>query len=147
MTATRPTWGEVFEVPPSTTADDLLRMPDDGYTYELYEGVLVREMTFAGHGALCQRLGGELYLYARRIGYPNSVVQNTHFDLTPPGSPTRTVLAPDLAVMRSTTPPAWDTVPREAPVLAVEVVSESQALAELSLKAQQYRAGGWMRSG
>lgn len=30
MTTIRPTWGEVFRVPPSTSANDPLRLPDDG---------------------------------------------------------------------------------------------------------------------
>jgi Uma2 family endonuclease len=142
MALVKPTWGEVFEVPPTTTADDLLRLPDDGYQYELYEGMVVRGMTFAGHGNLCHRLDGELYLYARSTGFANRIVQNTLIDLTPPGAATRTVLAPDLAILRTTTPPAWNMVVQDPPLLAVEVVSESQTLAELTLKAQVYRQAG-----
>ena len=61
MSAVRPTWGEVFDAPPGTTGDDLLRLPDDGYKYELFEGMLVREMTSPDHGEVCQRLGVELW--------------------------------------------------------------------------------------
>ncbi len=129
-------------MPPATSADDLVRLPDDGYRYELYEGVLVREMTFAGHGAVCQRLGVELGIYARTTGYANPIVQNTLVDLTPAGATSRTVLAPDLAILRMTTPLSWTTVVREPPLLAVEVVSESQTLAELALKAQTYITAG-----
>lgn len=142
MTTIQPTWGEVFQLPSTTTADDLLRLPDNGSRYELYEGVVVRGMTSAGHGDLCQRLGGELYLYARSTGYTNRIVQNTLFDLTLPGALARTALAPDLAIMRGTTPLVWNTVPHDAPLLAIEVVSESQTLAELALKAQTYRKAG-----
>ena len=142
MAAPQPTWGELYQVPDTTSADDLLRMPDDGYRYELYEGALVREMTSAGHGGVCQRLGGELYLYARTTGFPNPVVQNALFDLTPAGAPRRTVLAPDLAILRPGTDQPWDTVTRDVPLIAVEVVSESQTLAELALKAQFYRNAG-----
>lgn len=141
MAALQPAWGELFEVPPSTTADDLLRLPDDGSRYELYEGVLVREMTSPGHADICQRLGFELGLYARTTGFAKRILQNALFDLTPAGATTRTVLAPDLAIMRSGAPPTW-TVPHETPLLAVEVVSESQTLAELALKAQTYRNAG-----
>jgi Uma2 family endonuclease len=129
-------------MPPGTNADDLLRLPDDVYKNELYEGRLVREMTFAGHADLCQRLGGELYLYARTSGYPNRILQHALFDVTPPGASSRSILAPDSAVMRGTTAPAWDALPDAPPLLAMEVVSESQSLAELALKAQQYRAAG-----
>ncbi len=142
MTTIRPAWGEVFRVPPSTSADDLVRLPDDGYRYELYEGVLVREMTFAGHGAIWQRLGVELGIYARTTGYANPIVQNTLVDLAPAGATARTVLAPDLAILRATTPLSWTTVVREPPLLAIEVVSQSQTLAELALKAQTYISAG-----
>jgi Uma2 family endonuclease len=142
MATVQPTWGERFQAPPAMTAEDLLRLPKDGYRYELYEGVVVREMTFAGHADLCQRLGGELYLYARTTGFANRILQNGLFDLTPPGASTRTVLAPDLAILRTTTAPPWNAVPNDPPLLAVEVVSESQTLAELTLKAQVYRQAG-----
>jgi len=142
MTTIRPAWGEVFRVPPSTVADDLVRLPDDGYRYELYEGVVVREMTVAGHGAICQRLGVELGIYARTASYANPIVQNTLVDLTPAGATACTVLAPDLAILRATTPLSWTTVVREPPLLAVEVVSQSQTLAELALKAQTYITTG-----
>jgi Uma2 family endonuclease len=145
MSAIRPTWGQVFLVPPSTSADDLLRFPDDGSKYELYDGRLVREggeMTSAGHGVLCQRLGMVLGSYAQTAGYANPIAQNMLFDLTAPGASTRTVLAPDVAVLRGTTPLSWTSVPHDAPLLAIEVVSASQTLAELSLKAQSYLQAG-----
>jgi Uma2 family endonuclease len=141
MTTIRPTWGEVFEVPPTTTADDLLRLPDDGAKYELFEGVLVREMTSPGHGEICQRLGGILFVYANSAKFPNRILQNALFALSVPGDTTRTVLAPDVSIMRSGSAPTWG-VPQESPLLAVEVVSESQSLAELALKAQTYRKAG-----
>jgi Uma2 family endonuclease len=142
MATITPLWGDVFAMPPATTAEDLLRLPDDGHRYELYEGVLVRGVTFAGHADLCQRLGFELGLYARTTGFANRILQNALFDLTPPGAATRTVLAPDLAILRTTTLPPWDAVLSDPPLLAVEVVSESQTLAELTLKAQVYRQAG-----
>ena len=70
-------WGECFEVPPATTADDLLRMPDDGNRYEMYEGTLVREITSAGHGDICQRLGVELGIYARAQGAESDRAEHT----------------------------------------------------------------------
>ena len=143
MFAQQPTWGVLYTMPPTITADDLLRLPDDGARNELYEGMLVREeMTAPGHGEICQRLGVELGIYARTTGYPNRIVQNSLFDLTPVGATKRTVLAPDIAIMRSTTPPSWKHLPTEPPLLAVEVVSDSQTLAELDMKAQFYRNAG-----
>lgn len=142
MAAPHQIWGEVYEVPTTTSAEDLLRLPDDGHRNELYEGVLVREMTSPGHGAICQRLGGELYVYAKTVGLPNRIVQNALFDLTQPGAARKTVLAPDVAVLRVGAALPWDVVPRETPLLAVEVVADSQTLAELAVKAQTYRQAG-----
>jgi Uma2 family endonuclease len=141
MTMTRHLWGDVFEVPPTTTADDLLRLPDDGSKYELYGGVLVREMTSPEHGEVCQRLGAELAIYARNTGYPNRIAQNALYDFTAPGTPARVVLAPDLSIRRAGAPKTW-AVPQETPLLAVEVVSPSQTSVELALKAQAYRNAG-----
>lgn len=142
MAALHHAWGEVFEVPPMTSGEDLLRLPDDGYRNELYAGALVREMTSPGHGAICQRLGGELYVYAKATGFPNRIVQHALFDLTQPGAAKRTVLAPDVAILRAGAALPWDVVPREPPLLAVEVVSDSKTLAELAVKAQLYRQAG-----
>jgi Uma2 family endonuclease len=141
MAVPQPTWGEVYEVPATTTAQDLLRLPDDGSKYELYEGTLVREMTSPGHGDICHRLSGLLFVYAQTTGFTNRIVQNALFDLTPLGATRRTVLEPDVAILRTGAQPTWD-VPREIPLLAVEVVSESQTLAEFALKAQYYRNAG-----
>ena len=143
MATVQPTWGEIVDSHSSLTADDLLRLPDDGYRYELYEGTLVREMTSPGHGAICQRIGFELGLYARASGVikPDQIIQNALFDLASAGSANREVFAPDVALLRSTAPPSWN-VPRDTPLLAVEVISESQTLAELATKAQIYRQAG-----
>ncbi len=143
MFARKPTWGDVYAAPPSITADDLLRLPDDGAKNEIFEGELVREeMTAPGHADLCHRLSGELYVYARTNGFSNRILQNSLFDLTPPGAVKRTVLAPDLAILRNSAQPAWRQVPTQPPLLAVEVVSGFQTLAELTIKAQFYRNAG-----
>src|SRR5579875_2666115 len=143
MVARQPAWGALYQMPATITAADLLRLPDDGAKNELFEGTLVREeMTSAGHADLGQRLGVALGIYAQHTGFPNRIRQNGLIDLTPPGAQRRTVLAPDIAIMRSTTPPPWDQIPTDPPLLAVEVVSPSQTLAELSMKAQFYRNAG-----
>jgi hypothetical protein len=36
MSTIRPTWVEVFDAPPNTTGDDLLRLPYDGSTEEVW---------------------------------------------------------------------------------------------------------------
>ncbi len=143
MAARQPLWGDVYQMPSSITAEDLLKLPDDGSKNELYEGELVREeMTAPGHGDLCHRLSGELYIYARAAGFKNRMLQNALFDLTPAGAQRKTVLAPDVAIARTTTPSSWATIPTDPPLLAVEVVSSSQTMAELRIKAQFYRNAG-----
>jgi len=143
MFAPKPTWGTIYHVPPAMTGDDLLRLPDDGAKNELYDGELVREeMTAPGHGDVCHRLGFELGLWARTTGYTNRILQNALFDLTLPGATRRTILAPDLAIWPGNTPPPWNHIPHVIPLLAIEVVSDSQSLAELSIKAQFYRNAG-----
>lgn len=148
MTTVRPTWGEVFLTPPNMTAEDLLRINEqayDGAKYELFDGLLVREgieMTSAGHAILCQRLGLRLGNYAQAAGFANPIAQNMLFDLTPSGSSRRITLAPDVAILRATTPHAWTSVPQDSPLLAVEVLSPSQTTAEMALKAKTYLNGG-----
>jgi Uma2 family endonuclease len=135
-------WGETYLIPADITGDELLRYPDDGYTYEVYEGMLVKTMTTAGHGITCQRLGLELGLYARNTGLPNEVAQNVLFDFTQPGSPKKTLLAPDIAVLRAGTPSSFNTVTHDVPLIAVEVVSPNQTLDEIRIKATTYRNAG-----
>lgn len=143
MAARQPAWGDLYRMPPSMTADDLLRLPDDGAKNELYEGTLVREeMTAAGHADLCQRLGFKLGTYAMQTGFPYRIRQNGLIDLTPSGATRRTILAPDVAIMRTTTPPALDEIPIIPPILVVEAVSPSQTMAELGMKAQFYLNAG-----
>jgi Uma2 family endonuclease len=145
MATTQQLWGQVFLAPTGMTGDDLLGLPDDGSKYELYHGKLVREgpeMTSAGHGVLCQRLGVALGTYAQTEKFANPIAQNMLFDLTAQGATTRTVFAPDLAILRAGTPVSWTSVPHDPPLLAVEVLSPSQTAAELALKAQLYLTAG-----
>ncbi len=139
----KPTWGTVFQVPATMTGDDLLHLPIDGGKNELYDGELVREeMTAPGQSDVCHRLGFELGLWARNAGYSKRVLQNALFDLTQPGATSRTILAPDLAIWPSSAPPPWNHIPQVIPLLAIEVVSDSQTLTELGIKAQVYRNAG-----
>ena len=143
MAIRQPTWGDNYVMPPTMTAADLLHLPDDGARNELYEGAVVREeMTGPGHGDICHRLSGELYAYAKVQGFHNRILQNSLFDLTPVGSLRKTVLAPDVAIMRQTVLQSRQQIPTEPPLLAVEVVSPLQTLAELGMKAQFYRNAG-----
>jgi Uma2 family endonuclease len=141
MFASQPIWGSTYLVHDMTT-DELLRLPDDGSKNELYKGVLIKEeMTSPLHGVICHRLSFFLGMYALNTGFPNAMVQNTLFNLTSPGAQRNTTLAPDLAILRPGVI-AGRTVPTDVPLLAVEVISPSQTLAELRIKAQFYRAVG-----
>jgi hypothetical protein len=124
--------------------DDLLRpnaRGDDDRTCVLIEGMLAREgidSDSPADGVSRQRIGGELGLFARMIGFANPFVQHALLDLSPPDSPTSLVLAPDLAILRATTPDSWTSVPHAVPWLAVEVVSQSLTLAGMASKAQVF---------
>lgn len=143
MAALKPTWGDIYLMSRATTGDDLLLLPDDGAKNELFEGSVVREeMTGPGHAYLCQRLGFALGLYAQQTGFQHPILQNGLFDLTPKGATKKTVLAPDLAIMRGTAIAAWAKIPTIPPLLAVEVVSPTQSLTDLAMKAQFYRGAG-----
>ena len=56
-------WAE----PVLVTADELSRLPEDGWRYELVEGTLVR-MTLAGfrHGEIALLLGGAILDFVRK---------------------------------------------------------------------------------
>lgn len=74
MAARLPTWGMLFTMPPTMTAEDLLLLPDDSAKNELYEGTVVcEEITGPGHGDICQRLGVELGIYVRAVGFRNRI--------------------------------------------------------------------------
>lgn len=143
MAARQPFWGDIFIMPPTMTVDDLLRLPSDDAKIELYEGTVVREeMTGPTHGDISYRLSGELFLYARQAAFRNRILQNSLIDFTPSGATTKTVLAPDIAIMRTSTKPTRAKIPHSVPLMAVEIVSPSQSLSELGLKAQFYRNAG-----
>src|SRR5690348_3724608 len=77
------------------TADELIRMPDDGYRYELVQGEL-RQMAPAGfeHGSRTMRVSGSLYAYVRANNLGVVCAAETGFKLA---SDPDTVRAPDTA--------------------------------------------------
>ena len=116
------------------TADDLLRLPDDGMRHELVRGEL-RTMPPAGWGHSRLALGAafslDAYVEAHDLG---EVVGEPGFRLeTGPD----TVRAPDVAFVRR------DRIPRDsartgfflgAPDLAIEVISPNDVYAEVDAK-------------
>ncbi len=128
------------------TADELLRMPDDGRRYELVRGEL-RTMTPAGHmhGRVAMRLSWPLaqYVEANELGVVYAA--ETGFLLARDPD---TVRAPDVAFVRrerveevGDAEGCWPGTPD----LAVEVIPPSDANAEMESKvAEWFRAGARM---
>jgi Uma2 family endonuclease len=124
----------------AVTADELWRMPDDGYhRYELDRGRLL-VMTPAGslHGVVVSRLNAALatHVDAARLG----VVMTADTGFTLESDPD-TVRAPDVAFIAREQIPA-EGIPerfwRGAPDLAVEVLSPGDRRSEVNRKIAQY---------
>jgi Uma2 family endonuclease len=126
-----------------TTADELLRMPDDGQRHELVRGEL-RTMTPAGseHGVVGSFLAGELvpHVRARKLG--RVMDGQTGFRLA---SRPDTVLAPDVAFVSRERIEAVG-VPKGfwpgAPDLAAEVVSPSDSFSMVREKVHAWLDAG-----
>jgi Uma2 family endonuclease len=126
------------------TADDLFRMPDDGFhRYELVEGQLV-VMTPAGglHGAVGMRLAIAVGAYVEEHQLGVLVSADTGFILaTDPD----TVRAPDIGFVSRDRIPA-DGIPKAfwrcAPDLAVEVLSPTDVGREVDEKIEDYLGHG-----
>jgi Uma2 family endonuclease len=125
------------------TADELIRMPDDGFRYELVEGRLIT-MTPAGglHGRLVVRLSTALDIFVEEHDLGAVFSADTGFRLT---AAPDTVRAPDVSFVRK------DRLPETGlpagywpgpPDLAVEVVSPSDSTAEVESKVQEYLRRG-----
>lgn len=124
------------------TADELLRMPDDGYRRELIAGVLyTMSPDDIDHGFLGDNVHFALSAFARarKIG---RVFENVGFILQ--DHPV-TVLAPDVAfITRGNIPPRDQRTGfvRGRPGLAVEVLSPSNGASEISRKTRIYLTFG-----
>jgi Uma2 family endonuclease len=125
------------------TADDLWRMPDDGFRYELVQGE-IRRMTPAGarHGAVAINAGARLGQYVRENGLGVVFGAETGFKIS--ANPD-TVRAPDVAFVRR------DRIGKAgipdgywigAPDLAVEVVSPGDSYTEVQEKVLDWLAAG-----
>jgi len=135
-------WAEIVPGMGAVTVDDLLTIPDDGYHYEVVDGVLVR---IAGSGfdatRIALRLGARLLTYAddHRLGVVTGVDGVYRF------SPAETGLLPDVGFIAMAKVGLITERSRPipfAPDLAVEVASPDQKPAEMAAKARLYLSGG-----
>ncbi len=138
-----PAWGQPLLGGSSFTAADVERLPDDGFRYEVYRGVLIR-MPGIGedHALICQFVARLLDAYWLKQCQRFRVVQNMGFDFTFSGDPAQTtMLVPDVAVKADNVRhgPGIGQIP---PLLVVEVASPSDTRAELKSKAEFYLNGG-----
>jgi len=125
------------------TAEDLLRMPDDGYRYELVRGE-IRKMAAAGHrhGRVAMNVTLPLGQYVKSHNLGIVYAAETGFKLA---SNPDTVRAPDVAFVRrqrieevGNSEGYWP----GPPDLAVEVVSPSDTYAEVEEKTLEWLDAG-----
>jgi Uma2 family endonuclease len=125
------------------TADELLRMPDDGKRRELIAGEL-REMAPSGHehGRVTMRFSGPLSVFVDDNGLGAVYAAETGFLLAQDPD---TVRAPDIAFVRqerlSNAMRGRGYYPG-APDLAVEVISPGDTYSEVEAKVEE-----WLKAG
>jgi len=125
------------------TADEFLRIPDDGVQRELVRGI-VREMTPAGHGH--GRIGGRIHTrlgaYVEAHGLGEVYTSDTGYQLaTDPD----TVRLPDVSfVTRERVDRTGDAggLWPGAPDLAIEVISPTDTYGEVDEKVAEYLDAG-----
>jgi Uma2 family endonuclease len=136
--------GEAMTITPQlVTADDLLRMPDDGFLYELVGGEL-RRMSPASyrHGKIIINITTPLDQHVRAHQLGDVYAAETGFKLA---SDPDTVRAPDVSFVRRERVEAvgegecfWP----GAPDLAIEVISPNHLYTEVEEKAMDFLAAG-----
>jgi len=125
------------------TIEDVERLPDDGYRYDLIDGELIRMPPAAGgHGSIAFRTGWLLgnHVHPRRLGQIYAAETGFIFRRDPD-----VLLGPDVAFVRADRlledydPDRY--VPF-APDLAVEVISRSERRGQIMRKVRRYLEGG-----
>ncbi len=138
-------WAEVVpDAPYPMTVDELHALPDDGWTYELLNGVLLRmPLSSGGASSVGMRLAARLGLYVEDndLGLVTGEQGGYRLD---PAHPLKTEVAPDVAFVRAdrvpplTSPDYYGRGWQLAPDLTVEVASENQYAPGMGAKAQLY---------
>jgi Uma2 family endonuclease len=138
-------WAEVVPGAPPMTVEDFLDYPgDDGWQYELVEGVLVRMVgTRPRAVAVTMRLLAALHAYVSSAAIGQVTPPDAVYDFERTGQ-RDTGLLPDVAFFHAFREPLID--PDKAypfaPDLAVEVASPRQYRPAMKAKAERYLAGG-----
>ena len=137
-------WAEIVpEAPYPMTIQDLLDWPDDdGYRYELVEGVLVR---MAGSGSDATTLGLELGAELRNYVRPRRLGRVTGADGVYKFAGAETGLLPDVGFIEASKVALIADRRRPipfAPDLAIEVASPDQKPDDMAAKARTYLDGG-----
>ncbi len=128
----------------SWTAEDLDRLSAQGWRVELWKGQLIH-MSPTGdlHGRVTKRLDRALDRYVQEHHLGELWPAEAGFDLTHPGEPRQTVLAPDVAFVRAArVPPPVEGYAPVVPDLVVETASPSQTHPEMDGKARQWLERG-----
>lgn len=122
------------------TADELLRLPDDGSRYELVEGELKR-MSPAGadHSEIALLIGASLLSHVKKHGLGRVYGADGGFLLQQDPD---TVRAPDVGFVAAARSMRTSKFFPGAPDLAIEVMSPSDLASEVSFKVSQYLRAG-----
>ena len=127
----------------SVSAEELLRMPDDGFRYELVRGEL-RKMSPAGrrHGRIAHEVGRLLgnHVTAHALGAVYAAETGYRLAKDPD-----TVRAPDASFVRQEREEAMEEIEGYlpgAPDLAVEVISPSDSYSEVAEKVMEWLDAG-----
>jgi Uma2 family endonuclease len=128
------------------TEDELLRMPDDGFRYELIEGEL-RQMSPTGydHGRCTVNLSTLLAAHVQKHKLGDVLAAETGFVIARTKDGRATVRAPDVAfVARGRVPADADTSKflELAPDLVAETLSPSDTAVEVEEKIASWLAAG-----
>ena len=117
------------------TVDDLARMPNDGFRYELFDGVLVVSPSpFMPH----QRAARALFLLLNAACPPELEVFFAPFDFQPTR---KRSFQPDLLVVRSTDLQE-EAALTQPPVLNVEILSRGSRSLDRVFKREMYATSG-----
>jgi Uma2 family endonuclease len=131
----------MFESTRLVTAEELARLPDDGYRYELVEGRLIRRSPVNfDHGRIVLRIG---FLLNRHLEQQPVGVIGTEIGFKLASNPD-TVRGPDIAFLRSERVPARGGrgFVKGAPDLVIEILSPDDRPGEMRAKIEGYVARG-----